>query len=78
MLCSTTRFATPCLDELARLPGNATFTVAEFAGDTATIFEIYRDEHGTPTRRLVEVPRTTDGALVVDDDEPDQLVGGDG
>src|ERR1022692_803433 len=36
-------------DELGRLDGKATFTVAEFAVDTATIFEISRDEHGTPT-----------------------------
>ncbi len=36
-------------DELGRLTGNATFTIAEFAPDGATIFEVSRDEHGTPT-----------------------------
>lgn len=36
-------------DELGRLPGSATFTVAEFAAGTASIFEISRDEHGTPS-----------------------------
>ena len=35
-------------DELGRLSGSATFTVAEFAAGTASIFEISRDEHGTP------------------------------
>ncbi len=35
-------------DELGRLSGSATFTVAEFAVGTASIFEISRDEHGTP------------------------------
>ena len=38
--------------ELEGLTGNAAFTVAEFAVDTATIFEISRDEHGTPTSFL--------------------------
>jgi len=36
-------------DELEQLIGNDTFTVAEFAADAATIFEVHRDEHGTPT-----------------------------
>ena len=36
-------------DELGRLTGNATFTVVEFAVGGATIFEISRDVHGTPT-----------------------------
>jgi len=36
-------------DELGRLTGNAAFRVAEFAADAATIFEVSRDEHGTPT-----------------------------
>ena len=36
-------------DELGRLSGRATFTVAEFAAGAASIFEISRDEHGTPT-----------------------------
>ena len=35
-------------DELAAA-GNATFTVVEFAVGGATIFEISRDVHGTPT-----------------------------
>ena len=35
-------------DELGRLSGSATFTVAELAAGTASIFEISRDEHGTP------------------------------
>jgi len=35
-------------DELGRLSGRATFTVAEFAAGAASIFEISRDEHGTP------------------------------
>jgi hypothetical protein len=35
-------------EELGRLTGDATFTVAEFAVDTATIVEVSRDEHGTP------------------------------
>ncbi len=36
-------------DELGRLTGKASFTVAELAVDSATIFEVSRDEHGTPT-----------------------------
>ena len=36
-------------DELGRLTGDAAFRVAEFAADAATIFEVSRDEHGTPT-----------------------------
>jgi hypothetical protein len=35
--------------ELGRCAGHDTFTIAELAGDTATIFEVSRDEHGTPT-----------------------------
>ena len=35
--------------ELGRVTGPATFTVAEFAVGTATIFQVSRDEHGTPT-----------------------------
>jgi hypothetical protein len=35
--------------ELERLTGDAAFTVAEFAMDAATIFQVSRDEHGTPT-----------------------------
>jgi hypothetical protein len=35
-------------DELARLTGNARFTVAEFGTIGATIWRIYRDENGTP------------------------------
>ncbi len=59
-----------CL-ELEQLTGNATFTVAEFAADTVTIFEISRDEHGTPTPFWWEY-RHENGAIIVDDDEPDQ------
>src|SRR5215472_15720896 len=36
-------------DELGRLTGKAMFTVAEFAAATVTIFEVFRDLHGTPT-----------------------------
>jgi len=35
-------------DELGRLSGSAAFTVAELGVGTASIFEISRDEHGTP------------------------------
>jgi hypothetical protein len=35
-------------EELERVYGDATFTIAEFAADTVTIFEVSRDEHGTP------------------------------
>ena len=42
--------------ELGRCTGNDTFTIAEFAGGTATIFEISRDEHGTPTAVRWEYP----------------------
>jgi len=35
-------------EKLELLTGNATFRVAEFTADAATIFEAYRDEHGTP------------------------------
>jgi hypothetical protein len=35
-------------DELERLAGHDSFTIAEFAVDGATIFEVSRDEHGTP------------------------------
>jgi hypothetical protein len=35
-------------DELGQLTGTAAFTTAEFAVDTATIFQLRRDEHGTP------------------------------
>jgi hypothetical protein len=57
--------------ELERLTGNGAFTVAEFAADTTTIFEISRDEHGTPRPVLWEY-RYDNGELIVDDDEPDQ------
>jgi hypothetical protein len=56
-------------EELERLAGNATFTVAEFAVDAATIFEIFRDEHGTPTAVTWKYAYE-DGVLRVD--EPDQ------
>jgi hypothetical protein len=55
-------------DELGRLSGSATFTVAEFAAGTASIFEISRDEHGTPAavrwRYSFE-----DGALRVEEED---------
>lgn len=35
-------------DQLGRLTGSAAFRIAELAVDSATIFEISRDEHGTP------------------------------
>ncbi|MBV8429774.1 MAG: hypothetical protein JO244_01340, partial [Solirubrobacterales bacterium] len=57
--------------ELERLTLNASFTVAEFAGGTATIFEISRDEHGTPRSFLWEY-RYANGALVLGDGGPDQ------
>jgi hypothetical protein len=39
-------------DELARLTGNARFTVAEFGATGATVFRVRRDEHGTPQPKL--------------------------
>ena len=44
-----TRFTRRSATSFGRLPGSATFTVAEFAAGTASIFEISRDEHGTPS-----------------------------
>jgi hypothetical protein len=57
--------------ELERLALKGSFTVAEFAGDTATIFEVSRDEHGTP-RPLLWNYRYEDGALVLDGGGPNQ------
>lgn len=57
--------------ELERLTGNATFTVAEFATETATIFQVYRDEHGTPAAVTWNY-RCVDGVRMVADHEPDQ------
>ncbi len=57
--------------ELGQLTGNGAFTVAGFAADAATIFEISRDEHGTPTFSWWEY-RYDNGELIVDDEEPDQ------
>jgi hypothetical protein len=57
--------------ELEQLTGNGAFTVAEFAADTATIFEISRDEHGTPRPVLWEY-RYGNGELIVGNGEPDQ------
>jgi hypothetical protein len=55
-------------DELGRLSGSATFMVAEFAVGTASIFEISRDEHGTPT--AVRWKYTCeDGALRVEEED---------
>jgi hypothetical protein len=39
-------------DELARLTGNASFTLAEFAANGVTVFRVRRDEHGTPRPKL--------------------------
>jgi hypothetical protein len=47
-------------DELARLTGNARFTVAEFGTIGATIWRVYRDENGTPR---AEQPRMRAPAL---------------
>jgi hypothetical protein len=47
-------------DELARLAGNARFTVAEFGTIGATIWRVYRDENGTPR---AEQPRMRASAL---------------
>jgi hypothetical protein len=47
-------------DELARLSGNARFTVAEFAAIGPTIWRVYRDENGTPR---AEQPRVRASAL---------------
>jgi len=56
-------------DELGRLSGRATFTVAEFAVDAASIFEISRDEHGTPAAVGWTYP-CEDAALRVEDGDP--------
>lgn len=56
-------------DELERLDVGSTFTVAEFTTDFATIFEISRDEHGTPDAFKWEYPYD-DGVLRRQ--EPDQ------
>ena len=56
--------------ELERLTGNAAFTVAEFASDTVTIFQVSRDEHGTPTAVTWRY-RSDDGARIVAEHEPD-------
>ena len=47
-------------DELARLTGNARFTVAEFGTIGATIWRVYRDGNGTPR---AEQPRVRASAL---------------
>jgi hypothetical protein len=47
-------------DELARLSGNARFTVAEFGAIGPTIWRVYRDENGTPR---AEQPRVRASAL---------------
>jgi hypothetical protein len=51
---------------IERLTGRAAFTVAEFAADGATIFEVERDQHGTPAPLWWKY-RCENGALVVDD-----------
>jgi hypothetical protein len=55
-------------DELGRLSGTATFTVAEFAVGAASIFEISRDEHGTPAAVRWQYAYAG-GALRVDDED---------
>jgi hypothetical protein len=55
-------------DELGRLSGSATFTVAEFAVGTASIFEISRDQHGTPTA-IRWTYAYTGGALRVEEED---------
>lgn len=47
-------------DELARLTGNARFTVAEFGAIGATIWRVYRDANGTPR---AEQPRMRASAM---------------
>jgi len=47
-------------DELARLTGNARFTVAEFGAIGPTIWRVYRDVNGTPR---AEQPRVRASAL---------------
>lgn len=56
--------------ELERLTGDAAFTVAEFAADAATIFQVYRDEHGTPTA-ITWRYWSDAGARIVAEHEPD-------
>jgi hypothetical protein len=56
-------------DELGRLSGTATFTVAEFGAGAASIFEISRDEHGTPTA-VGWTHEYTGGALHAGQDGP--------
>ena len=56
-------------DELGRLSGRATFTVAEFAVGAVSIFEISRDEHGTPAAVGWTYP-CEDGALRVAEGDP--------
>jgi hypothetical protein len=46
-------------DELARLTGNARFTVAEFGTIGATIWRIYRDENGTPRAEQPRIRAST-------------------
>lgn len=75
-------------DELARLTGNARFTVAEFGATGSTIWRLYRDENGTPRAEQPRVRpavmkdpdafyREVDPAFIVRtaDDLPDDLLG---
>jgi hypothetical protein len=55
-------------DELGRLSGRATFTVAEFTASAASIFEVSRDEHGTPAAVRWKYPYS-DGALRVEEED---------
>jgi hypothetical protein len=55
-------------DELGRLSGRATFTVAEFAAGAVSIFEVSRDEHGTPAAVRWRYA-CQDGALQAEEDD---------
>ena len=55
--------------ELEQLTGDTAFTVAEFAMDAVTIFEISRDEHGTPVAVAWKYPYD-DGVLRIE--KPDR------
>src|ERR1700730_16202359 len=46
-------------DELARLTGNARFTIAEFGAIGPTIWRVYRDENGTPRAEQPRVRAST-------------------
>jgi hypothetical protein len=58
-------------EELERLTWNAAFTIAEFDVNKAAIFEVYRDEHGTP-QAASWTYGYENGALQVEDGEADR------